>query len=122
MSEVKISINGKSYGIECDNGQEDRVRYLANYIDERAKEIAGGSVALSDSYKMVLTCLVLADEIFDLREHCEALVQSQNRPHTERVSAQEEELIVRAIESLRVKVDGMATTGTQTQYATSSTG
>lgn len=40
MAEVNLSIYGKSYGIACDDGQEDRVLELGGYVDARLREIA----------------------------------------------------------------------------------
>lgn len=71
MAEVKLAINGRMYGIACDEGQERRVSMLGRYIDARLKEIARAGGASNESHLLVLTSLVLADEIHDLREDLE---------------------------------------------------
>lgn len=67
MAEVNLTIDGRVYGIACDDGQERRVEQLGRYIDERLRQIAHGSGANNKSQLMVLTALLLADEVFDLR-------------------------------------------------------
>lgn len=67
MAEVNLTIDGRVYGIACDDGQERRVQQLGNYIDQRLREISHGSGANNKSQLMVLTALLLADEVFDLR-------------------------------------------------------
>lgn len=67
MAEVNLTIDGRVYGIACDDGQERRVQQLGGYIDQRLREISHGSGASSKSQLMVLTALLLADEVFDLR-------------------------------------------------------
>lgn len=68
MAEVNISINGKQYGIACDDGQEQRVLDLANFVDGRLKEIASAGAGTNDSHLLVLTSIVMADELFDMRD------------------------------------------------------
>lgn len=69
MAEVNLIIDGRTYGIACDDGQERRVQQLGAYIDQRLKEISNGSGATSKAQLMILTSLLLADEVFDLREN-----------------------------------------------------
>ena len=68
MAEVNLHINGRNYPILCDDGQEERILRLATYIDERVREIAGSGAANSDNHLLVLTSLILTDELFELRE------------------------------------------------------
>lgn len=71
MEDVKLAINGRMYAIACDDGQERRVAMLGRYIDARLKEIGRAGGASNESHLLVLTALVLADEIHDLREDLE---------------------------------------------------
>ena len=67
MAEVTIYINGRSYDIACDNGQEGRIVDLAAYIDQRLQQISRTGAAYNDAHLTVLTSLVLADELFEGR-------------------------------------------------------
>ncbi|NCC22383.1 MAG: cell division protein ZapA [Alphaproteobacteria bacterium] len=108
MAEVNLSINGRNYGVACDDGQEQRVIELGRFVDERLREIGRAGAAGSESHLFVLTALVLADEIFDLRDHLTNHPQTNGTSQGERVSAQEEELIVRAIDSLATRIERIA--------------
>lgn len=68
MSEVNLMIHGRSYGVGCDDGQEKRVRELGATIDKHMRDMAAaaGSTA-TEAHLLVLTALVMADELFDLR-------------------------------------------------------
>lgn len=68
MSSVSITVNGRSFTIACDPEQKDRVLELGAYIDKRVQDIASAGAASSDAQLMVLTSLVLTDEIFELQE------------------------------------------------------
>lgn len=69
MADVSITINGRIYEIGCDQGQEGRIVDLAAYIDQRLQQIARSGAAYNDAHLMVLTSLVLADELFEAREN-----------------------------------------------------
>ena len=69
MASVKISVNGKTYSIDCGDGQEDRITELATYIDEQLSEIKKGSGAMAEDQLFVITTLILADEIHELMEN-----------------------------------------------------
>jgi cell division protein ZapA len=68
MSDVNVLIHGRSYGVSCDDGQEKRVRELGQYIDKRVTEIASSGVVIAEAHLLVLACLVMADELFEVRE------------------------------------------------------
>lgn len=116
MAEVSLNIHGKSYGIACEDGQEERVVQLGKYVDARLREIANAGAASTETHLLVLTALVLADEAFENREHLAALynqqqmqarAQQQNVPE-ERISAEDEQLIVQAIDKLASRIDSVA--------------
>ncbi|MAS86836.1 MAG: cell division protein ZapA [Micavibrio sp.] len=88
MASVSVNINSKSYGIDCGEGQEARVRQLAKYIDERMRSLSGNTGAVSEDQLFVITSLVLADEVFDLRE--KAANSNGEAPSTEGYISEEE--------------------------------
>ena len=80
MAEVNVIIDGRSYGIACDSGQEQRVQQLGRYIDQRLQELSNGSGANNKAQLMVLTALVLADEVFDLKDHLHRVANTNQQP------------------------------------------
>ncbi len=108
MAEVNLSINGRNYGIACDDGQEARVRELGGYVDDRLRDISGAGAAASENHLLVLTALVLADEIYDLRAYIDKLMASPHAANSDATSPEEEELIVRAIDSLAHRINTLA--------------
>lgn len=67
MAEVNLTIDGKNYGIACDDGQERRVQQLGTYVEQRLRQVSGGASG-NKAQAMVLASIVLADEVFDLNE------------------------------------------------------
>ena len=117
MAEVNISMNGRVYEIGCDDGQEDRVMDLASYIDQRLQKIARSGAAYNDAHLMVLTTLVLADELFELREQAgqpaakaaktaEAPAAAAAAPAG--MDAEDEKALVKMLDKLTKRIDGIA--------------
>jgi cell division protein ZapA len=66
MARIDIEVNGRPYSMACQDGQEVRLKDLAGYVDGRLKDLTGGGRAGSEAQMLVMTCLVLADELHDL--------------------------------------------------------
>ena len=67
MGDITIKLFNRSYTIACDDGQENRVRDLAAYVDQRAVAIAQAGGAQTDAHLLALTSIILTDEIFELK-------------------------------------------------------
>lgn len=111
MAEVNLLIDGRTYEIACDDGQEHRVQQLGAYIDQRMKDVGRGSGAANKAQLMVLTSLLLADEVFDLRD---TMSQAANdtAPQApppeviyEGLTPQDEHVIVSAMGSLSARLE-----------------
>ncbi len=109
MAEISITINGRNYGIACDDGQEKRVQELARYVDARLREIARAGAASNESHLLVLTAIILSDEISDLKSQGAAMArQPQHAALGVKMSDEEEEEIVSAIDLLAARIDQIA--------------
>jgi cell division protein ZapA len=108
MAEINITINGRTFGISCEDGQEQRVVDLGRYVDARLKEIAKAGAAASESHLLVLTTLMLSDEIFDLRNEVHALGgqinQSQANQNDEEAVANQIGLLAERIERIAHRI------------------
>ena len=107
MAEVNVTIHGKTYGIACDNGQERRVHELGRYVDARLREIAGTGAASTESHLLVLTALVMADEIFDMRESQREAALEETRARRDAMNETDERMIVEAINHLAARIDSV---------------
>ena len=116
MAEVNLNIDGRTYAVGCDDGQEPRLRQLGQYVDQRLRDIAASSGTSNKAQLMVLTSLLLADEVFDLQNNV-AQVSNQNQhvqqsaePVPQQVfyeglTPEDEKGITSAIGSLAARVD-----------------
>lgn len=65
MATVSVSINNRSYSIGCDDGQEEHLTRLADYLDKRVQELAGTIGQIGDSRLLVIAGLLISDELSD---------------------------------------------------------
>lgn len=108
MAEIKLVINNRTYDMACDDGQEDRIRQLASYVDGKITSIAQAGGSRNENHLLMLTSLVLADEIFDLKESSKGAKSAQEPSFdTEKAKALIDSLIER-VEALSAQVDGKA--------------
>lgn len=63
MSQISVTINGRTYDITCDDGQEDHLRHLAEFVDKRVAELVATLGQIGDTRLLVLTSLMVADEL-----------------------------------------------------------
>jgi len=67
MARVDIEVNGRPYQLNCEDGQEQRLRDLAAYLDGRIQQVTGGVRSGTEAQMLVVTALVLADELHDAK-------------------------------------------------------
>jgi cell division protein ZapA len=106
MAELNIQIKGRNYAIACDDGQEGRVAELSQYVDEKLKAIAAAGAGANESHLLVLTAIVMADEIFDLKANS----ANTNAAPLDglKISETDEKDIVEAIDMMAKRINSMA--------------
>ncbi len=67
MATVDIEVAGRRYELACRNGEEDRLRLLARLVDAKAGDVARAIGKASEARELLLTALLLADELDEAR-------------------------------------------------------
>ena len=67
MGQALLTITGRTYRISCRDGDEDRISRLGNEIAARAERITGSLGSVPEGQLLVMTALMLADELADAR-------------------------------------------------------
>lgn len=65
VAQVTVSINGRKYQVSCDDGQEEHLGQLAEYVDKRVAELVAAVGQVGDAQLLVMASLVIADELSD---------------------------------------------------------
>ena len=76
MAQVSVPVNGRSYAIICEDGQETRIRRLAQYVDAKVAGFVGSVGQVGEARLLLLAALVIADELSDAND---ALGRERNR-------------------------------------------
>src|SRR5260221_357491 len=63
MAQVILTINGRDYPIACDDGQEERIRQLGQYVDGKVAEFAKKWGKVGDARLILMASLVITDEL-----------------------------------------------------------
>ncbi len=63
MPEVDLTINGRSYRVACEEGEEERLSRLGAYIDDRVEVLVAQIGQVGDARLLVMTGLMIADEL-----------------------------------------------------------
>jgi cell division protein ZapA len=79
MGQVSVPVNGRFYAITCDDGQEIRIRRLAQYVDAKVAEFVGRVGQAGEARLLLLAALVIADELSDAND---ALERERKRAET----------------------------------------
>ena len=80
--QVRITVNGRSYKIGCDAGEEDRIVELGQYLDGRVAELAARVGQVGDERLLLMTALVLADDLAEAVADLEASRQAPGQEAT----------------------------------------
>tara|TARA_B100000925_G_scaffold117141_1_gene86932 strand:+ start:3220 stop:3540 length:321 start_codon:yes stop_codon:yes gene_type:complete len=67
LAQVDVSVNGQSYRIACEDGQEDRLVDLAAMVDEKVIELVNQIGQVGSNRLLVMAALIIADELVDLK-------------------------------------------------------
>jgi cell division protein ZapA len=76
MGQVVVKVNGRDFALSCPDGQEPRIRRLAQYVDGKIGEFVGTVGQVGDARLILLAALVITDELSDANE---ALQQERSR-------------------------------------------
>ena len=80
MAHVTIKLNGYSYTVGCEDGQEQHLMAMAEQVESRIDSIKKLGGSSGEARLLVLTALLLADEIHDMRIEMDALRATAAHP------------------------------------------
>ena len=66
MANVNIKFNNKDYLLSCDEGQEENLKELASYLDNKYNELKKNLGNIGESRLLLITSIKMIDDYFDL--------------------------------------------------------
>lgn len=68
MAQIVLTVNGRPYPVACDDGQEERIRELGQYLDGKVAAFAKDARQAGDARLLLLAALVVTDELAEATE------------------------------------------------------
>ena len=66
MANVNIKFNNKDYLLSCDDGQEENLKELANYLDSKYIELKKQLGYMGENKLLLISAIKIIDDYFDL--------------------------------------------------------
>jgi len=72
MGQVSVTLNGRTYRLACDDGEEQRLAELATYVKVKLDQLTLEFGQVGDDRLLLMAALLVTDELYDLRAACES--------------------------------------------------
>ena len=87
MAQVTVKINGYSYTLGCEDGQESHLTNMATDVQSRVDSIKALGGHSGEGRLLALAALLMADELHDLRVEADNLRAHTSKPGKTDVAA-----------------------------------
>lgn len=117
MGQVAITVNGRSYQIACEDGQEAHLSELGAYIDKRVSDLVASVGQIGDMRLLLMASLLIADELSEVYDELDvARARASKRagktaspsPAQERPEG-ENETLASGLEAMARRIEDIAT-------------
>jgi len=110
MPQVAIRIANRTYDLACGEGEQDRVRDLASYVDEKVTMLQKQLPGAPEVKLLVLAAVLLAEESLEARTAAKAAKSASEAAtgNAETLASALEELITARVDKMSKKVSGAA--------------
>ena len=68
MANVNVRFNNKDYLLSCDDGQEEDLKKLTKFLDQKYSDLKGKLGNLGENKLLLITTIQVIDEYFDLKK------------------------------------------------------
>ncbi|TMM49743.1 cell division protein ZapA [Qipengyuania marisflavi] len=104
MSDLKLTVGGRSYTVACTDGQEEHVQRLANVIDGKLGNM-GANLSSQEAKNLLFAALLLADELEEAKRSATPQPAPAAAFDAEHIAGRLERLAT-AIENVAATLDG----------------
>lgn len=79
MKSIKVTILGKQYPLKVEDSEEETMRRIAEYVDEKFRQYKKELKKQPDATVMTLASLSIAEELFEERKRNRELSQQEDK-------------------------------------------
>ena len=110
MPQAIIEINGRTYTMQCGEGQEEHLRRLARMVDGEVARIREKTGQLGELRLLIMAALVMADKLVEQEE---ALNRLREEVEKLRSTAGDPEVLNRLLQAVEGATDRLARVATE---------
>ena len=78
MANVNIKFNGKDYLLSCDDGQEEHLLELAEYLNKRFQELKSELGSIGENKLLLISTIKIVDEYYEIKKKVEEKKKQYN--------------------------------------------
>jgi cell division protein ZapA len=108
MAQVDIEVNGRSYAVACDDGQETQVERLGRFLDSKVMALVKGVGQVGETRLLLLAGLTIADELIEAEQRSAEAPETVAPPVAE--PSLDEGLITEFLDRLAIRIEQVAAT------------
>ena len=102
MAQVVLTVNGHSYTMQCNDGEEDHLRDLGSVLDSEVGKIKSAVGQVGDIRLLLMAGLVIADRLSETLQKVEELEDRVEGMRRARANAAKEKEVLGEDVSLRI--------------------
>ncbi|TYC60485.1 cell division protein ZapA [Rhodobacterales bacterium] len=113
MAQITVTINGKSFRMACDDGEEDRLQGLAGRFDGWIHELKGAFGEIGDQRLTVMAGIMATDQLSELERRVARLEEQLADAEQQQVAALDdmshnEKELSRAVHTAAARIESLA--------------
>ena len=105
MPEVHLTVNGRSYPVSCEEGEQSRLKELAHYLDRKTADFVSKLGQIGEARLLVLAALVITDELADAQAALRRLSAGGGNGVDTTALAQGIEELAKRLETIAVRLE-----------------
>ena len=76
MAAVNVVVNGRTYNIACNDGEEDSLKHLAAIVDGKLQEVVTMVGQIGDQRLLLMAALLIADDLVNRNDRLAEIEKS----------------------------------------------
>ncbi len=83
MAQVSVTVNGRSYRVACESGEEAQVRDFAAYLQNKVESLGGAVAQATEAQILLIAGLLTAEDLWQRVNMMDEIQQETERLKTE---------------------------------------
>ena len=86
MGQVSVTLNGRTYRLSCDDGEEQHLLKVVGHVRGHVDRLTSEHGQIGDERLLLMASILVTDELYELREAVERDALEQTRKYRTRIA------------------------------------